>query len=105
MFKTCSPESAGIPSKKVLRFIKALELQCLNLKNIILKALMQWRKQEQNSAECNYIILYKKNKAYLNYRDKPCYIVRTDYYFRYLSAKSMNSCQSFSSRLWSPGAL
>ena len=61
MFKTCSPESAGIPSKKVLKFIKALELQCLNLKNIILKALMQWMKQERSSVQCNYL------KAYLYY--------------------------------------
>ncbi len=53
MFKTCSPESAGIPSKKVLRFIKALEEKGFAVHNILLS------RADKLFCECYYAPFHK----------------------------------------------
>lgn len=53
MFKSCSPESAGIPSAKVLRFIKALEEKGFAVHNILMS------RGEKLFCECYYAPFHK----------------------------------------------
>lgn len=53
MFKECSPESAGIPSKKVLKFIKALEEKGFSVHNILLS------RGDKLFCECYYAPFHK----------------------------------------------
>ena len=53
MFKTCTPESAGIPSSKVLKFIKALDEKGFAVHNILLS------RADKLFCECYYAPFHK----------------------------------------------